>query len=83
MFSRAAQLELAEDRYPVVLINGQRLARVLFEVLTQERVRLSDLLERETDWYLQNSTHLSPSRILEESFWFAPAGAVPDIQNNE
>jgi len=70
-FSRAAQLELSQDRYPIVLVNGQRLARVLFEVLTQERVGLQDLLDRETDWYLRNSTKLSPNRILEDAFWFA------------
>lgn len=68
VFSRAAQLELAQDKYPVVLINGQRLAKMLFEVLTQERIELRELLERETKWYLQNSSHLSPSRILEDAF---------------
>ena len=71
VFSRAAQVELAEDRYPVVLINGQRLARILFEVLTQERISLLELLDRETDWYHEHSSHLSPNRILEDAFWFA------------
>jgi hypothetical protein len=78
LFSRAAQLELTEDRYPIVLINGQRLARAIFEVLTQERVSLTDLLERETDWYVRNSTRLSPGRILEDSFWFAPMSTVAE-----
>jgi len=81
-FSRAAQLELAQDRYPIVLINGLRLARVLFEVLTQERLTLQDLLDRETDWYVRNSTHLSPSRILEDSFWFPSATMLSDTQIN-
>jgi Restriction endonuclease AspBHI N-terminal/Restriction endonuclease len=70
VFSRAAQLELAQDRYPIVLINGQRLARILFEVLTQERINLTELLDRETDWYHRESSHLSPNRILEDAFWF-------------
>jgi hypothetical protein len=82
IFSRAAQLELAEDRYPIVLINGQRVAKVLFEVLTQERVTLPDLLDRETDWYVRNSTRLSPNRILEDAFWFASTATLSDMQNN-
>jgi hypothetical protein len=73
VFSRAAQLELAQDRYPVVLINGQRLARVLFEVLTQERISLQDLLDREAEWYVRNSSHLAPGRILEDSLWLSAA----------
>jgi len=81
-FSRAAQLELAQDRYPIVLINGLRLAKVLFEVLTQERLTLQDLLDRETDWYVRNSTHLPPSRILEDDFWFASTTMLSDGQNN-
>lgn len=80
-FSRAAQLELAQDRYPIVLVNGLRLAKVLFEVLTQERGSLQDLLDRETDWYLRHSTHLPPGRILEDGFWFAST-TFSEIQNN-
>lgn len=83
VFSRAAQLELAQDRYPVVLINGQRLARVLFEVLTQERIGLQELLDRETEWYLRNSTHFPPSRILEDAFSFTSTNILPNIQNDD
>src|SRR5208337_292333 len=82
IFSRAAQLELAEDRYPVVLINGRRLARVLFEVLTQERLGLRELLDRETDWYLKKSTRLSPARILGDEFWFASTTTVAETEND-
>jgi hypothetical protein len=71
LFSRAAQIELAEDRYPVVLINGARVAKTLFEVLTQERISLQELLDRETDWYVRNFTRLTPDRILEDEFWFS------------
>ena len=38
---------------PIVLINGRRLARVLLEVVTQERITLAELLDRESDWYMQ------------------------------
>jgi hypothetical protein len=83
IFSRAAQLELAQDRYPLVLVNGPRLAKVVFEVLTQERMVLRDLLDRETAWYNLHSTHLSPSRILEDAFWFVSPSALPRGRVNE
>jgi hypothetical protein len=70
VFSRAAQLELAQDKYPIVLINGRRLAGVLFEVVTKERIALRELLDRETEWYLRSERHLTPQRILEDAFWF-------------
>ena len=81
-FSRAAQLELAQDRYPVVLINGQRLARAVFGVLTQERIGLRDLLDRETDWYVGSLSNLSPQRILEDAFGFATSAAFQDTKKD-
>lgn len=84
VFSTRAQLELAQDKYPLVLINGRRLARVLLEVITQERLTLADLLERETDWYLRHSTNLHPSRVLGDAFSFtsATAATLSDIMQN-
>jgi hypothetical protein len=81
-FSRAAQLELAQDRYPVVLVNGRRLARAVFEVLTQERIGLRDLLDRETDWYVRSLSHLSPQRILEDAFGFATSATFQDTKKH-
>lgn len=83
IFSRAAQLELAQDKYPIVLINGQRLAKTLFEILTREQIDLGDLLNRETEWYLRNSTHLPPGRILEDAFWFESPTLPSDITKND
>lgn len=77
VFSRHAQLEMIQDRYPVVLINGQRLAKMLFEVLTRERVSLVELLDRETAWYQQNTSHFPPSRILEDTFWLSTQLSAP------
>jgi len=59
-----------------VLINGQRLAKVLLQVITQERITLADLLERESEWYLQHSTNLHPSRILGDAFSFTSTTAA-------
>jgi hypothetical protein len=84
MFSRQAQLELAQDKYPVVLINGRRLARVLLEVITQERISLADLLDRESAWYVEHSINLHPSRILGDAFSFLSAtpASLSDITSN-
>ena len=84
LFSRKAQLELAQDKYPIVLINGRRLARVLLEVVTQERIALLDLLEREAEWYEKNTRNFHPSRVLGDAFSFTdiPAAALLDISHN-
>lgn len=76
LFSAKAQLELSQDKYPIVLINGRRLARVLLEVITQERITLAELLDRESDWYVQHTTNLHPSRILGDAFSFSTATAA-------
>lgn len=81
-FSKAAQLELAQDRYPIVMINGQRLARVLFDVLTKERMALRDLLDRESAWYASHLSHLSPNRILEDAYRFVPTNIGADIHKD-
>jgi hypothetical protein len=72
-YSAKAQLELNQDKYPIVLINGRRLARVLLEVITQERITLGELLDRESEWYVQHTTNLHPSRILGDAFSFSSA----------
>jgi hypothetical protein len=78
-FSRAAQAELAQDKYPVVLINGRRLARVLVEVTTQERLTVRELLDRESDWYARHMTNASPTRILEDAFSFSAAAISAEV----
>lgn len=80
--SRTAQLELAQDKYPVVLVNGQRVARAVFEMLSRERIALRDLLDRETDWYVRSLSHLSPQRILEDGFGFATSVLFQDTKKN-
>ncbi len=82
-FSRAAQLELAQDKYPIVLINGRCLAKVLSRVLAQERIGLRDLLDRETRWYEKHSTHLPANRILDDDFLFVSPTILSDDHNNE
>jgi len=66
VFSPATQQELYEDRYPVVLINGKRLARELRTLLVFEGASLLDLLERERRWYELNLRSLDPTRALDD-----------------
>ena len=66
VFSSSAQQELHEDQYPVVLINGTRVAREVRTLLTTEGVTLPELLERERRWYDRNLRALNPRRALDD-----------------
>jgi hypothetical protein len=68
-FSRAAQLELREDKYPLILINGQRLARILQAAIIADRIALHDLLDRETHWYERHIEPVDPGRIVDDEFF--------------
>jgi len=65
VFSRSAQLEVFEDKYPILLINGQKLAQIVEAVCTRERIELEKLLDRETAWYEENVSHLPAARVLD------------------
>jgi hypothetical protein len=67
VFSSAVQRELHLDRYPVMLINGKRLARELRLVLTAEGIALKELLDRERIWYEANVQPMEADRILNET----------------
>jgi hypothetical protein len=67
VFSEPAQLELAEDKYPLVLINGKRLAQELERAMVAEGINLRELLDRETKWYNLNEKPYSPGRIVDDS----------------
>jgi len=67
VFSEAAQKELDEDKYPLILINGQRFARELRLLLSEEGISLEDLLRREVTWYDKNLQPFEASRILDET----------------
>ncbi len=66
VFSRAAQEELHSDRYPVILVNGKRLAREVRLLLNSEGITLGGLLERERAWYAANIQPIQPERILND-----------------
>ncbi len=69
VYSLSSQRELHEDNYPVILINGKRMARELRNLLNIEDISLTDLLNRESFWYGKNLQPLNPERILEDGFF--------------
>jgi hypothetical protein len=73
VFSEPAQLELAEDKYPLVLINGKRLAQELERATVAEGLTLAELLNRETQWYEANERIIAASRILDDSVFSSKA----------
>jgi hypothetical protein len=78
VFSTAAQRELYDDEYPVVLINGKRLAREVQMLLINEGVTLAALLERERQWYDKNLRALSPRRALDDIMFTPQLNIVSD-----
>lgn len=65
-FSEAVQVELYEDQYPVVLINGKTLAVEVQKELAETGLSLEDLLNREDEWYRSGLRHADPAAILIE-----------------
>jgi len=73
VFSEPAQLELTEDKYPLVLINGKRLVRELEQATVEEGLTLRELIDRETAWYQANERPYAPTRILDDSVFSSQA----------
>jgi hypothetical protein len=76
IFSEPAQMELAEDKYPLVLINGKRLAQELERATVSEGMTLRELLDRESDWYETKQRLISAHRILDDSVFGSEADLV-------
>ncbi len=72
VFSRAAQEELYQDKYPVILINGSRLAREIRLLTNEEGISLQQLLDREARWYEEHPQTLDAIRILDDSLFGTP-----------
>jgi len=83
VFSEPAQLELTEDKYPLVLINGSRLAQELESAAVDEGLSVRELMERETAWYEANERPYAPSRILDDSVFASQADIEPSMSSGE
>ena len=68
-FSVKAQQELLADQYPIVLINGIRLAQEVRAEMVRTGLNLSDVLHRETEWYRSNQRVLAPDRMASGDHW--------------
>ena len=75
-FSVKAQQELLADQYPIVLINGSRLAQEVRAEMVRTGLSLSDVLHREAIWYRSNRRVLSPDRISSGDHWGTQVGAL-------
>ena len=75
-FSEPAQMELAEDKFPLLLVNGKRLIQELDRAAVAEGLTLRELLVRETNWYLANERPYLPARILDDSIFSSQADLV-------
>ena len=71
-FSVSAQRELLSDQYPVVLINGTRLAQEIRKEMVRTGITLNDLLHREAAWYRANQRMLAAERIAFGDHWGIP-----------
>jgi hypothetical protein len=79
VFSRAAQEELYQDQYPVILINGSRLAREVRLLMNEESITLEQLLDREARWYEEHPQTLDAVRILDDSLFGTPLLSLDTI----
>lgn len=65
IFTDSALKEWKQDSYPLMLINGKRLAQEVKIALIEDGLNLLELLKRETKWFKENSKQLEPHRILQ------------------
>ena len=68
-FSKNAQREVLADRYPLVLINGARLAQEVRLEMVRTGLNLDEVLNRETAWYEANQRMLAADRVAFGDHW--------------
>ena len=64
LISEKCQREVLYDKYPLVLINGMRLAEEIKEILRKSDQSLESLLDSQTEWYSENTKPFEPAFIL-------------------
>ena len=73
-FSVRAQQEVLADQYPLLLVNGARLAQEVHNELGRTGLELEDILSREAAWYEANQRTLNADRIVFGDHWGDPLG---------
>ena len=65
-FSEQAQKERSADGYPLVLINGRRLADELRKESAVSGLAPREIFGRESEWYQSNLSSMPPERVLSD-----------------
>src|SRR5207253_972450 len=68
-FSRDCQQELSDDKYPVALIGGARVANELRLMVNATGLTLAEFLEQERLWYESNVRFDRPERVLDDDLF--------------
>ena len=63
-FSEQVQAEVLEDKYPILLVNGLRVAQEVIQWAHEDAVTVGDLLERVCSGYEDRLGHREPEQIL-------------------
>ena len=63
------------DQYPLVLIDGARLAHEVQSEMINKGLKLEELLDRETVWYRHNERALAADRVAFGDHWGHPVEA--------
>jgi|TARA_B100000315_G_scaffold244877_1_gene270112 hypothetical protein len=68
VFSKKAQKELKDDNYPMILINGKRLAQEIIQMKNIENISPKELFEKHSSWYENHIQPMPPYRIIDWDF---------------
>lgn len=71
-FSVKAQQEVLADQYPLLLVNGTRLAQEVHEEIARTGLKLEEVLRREVAWYEANQRTLVADRVAFGDHWGDP-----------
>lgn len=61
-----AQKEIKEDRLPIILINGKKVAELLLNYMNMTNKRLNDIVEEQDKWMEENIKNIHYNSILDE-----------------
>ena len=84
-YSVQSQREVIVDEYPLVLVNGARVAHEVRQELAESGLTLEGLLAREHDWYDAHQRAVPPEQILVAEqrvgtvVWPKPAALAEDL----
>ena len=63
-FSSQTQSEIIEDQYPIILVDGYRLAREIFIILASRAIKCASFLKEVDEEYQSQLARRTPEEIL-------------------